>query len=949
MNKANLSWLKIDDTFRFKLEADGTTVPTTNWGSFVIHTSHNKLGSVAPLLSWLEQECVTDGASYIDVKENIVAKCDATEVLQLGLPTLIPFKIKISGIGPIHTATFKLNAIWLDARSRPMMGLKRDGAIIKQGANSYLLNEPLFSLISHIDSFQQTNFEDIDSKMLAWGILQQFLPKDAVVDGQLNTITVSSANRFTLDIDSKGQVHPVLVTPVTDFDGDITEYNSLLPKQYEESFAKQFSGKKSCVPHYALGQGHYVILSPRMVDAMNVVRTVQKGTAQEKLAFIANPAGKIAQSLELQFSEEEVEQFFVETPDFLSLRIQQLGVWEPKLCAYRLENSTSWVPDDEILTLILGEQVIEITPEDAVGLSDKIEAAIAKGDSTVQHGDQEIPANPETLAAIQRVAKTESGDPEKNNSGEAEGRAIETLVPITTDNIEELEYQVGKVPRASLNCDLPELLQTVSLYPHQKIGVSWLQEHWRQGSNGVLLADDMGLGKTLQSLAFMAWIKEAMNEDIYPNRPMLIVAPSGLLKNWKDEEAVHLNKPGLGRIFEAYGSGMKSLSDMSALERKRVFEGADWVLTTYETLRDKILYFLPIQWACVTFDEVQKIKNPVSRMTEMAKSLSCDFSVAVTGTPVENELKDLWSIIDAVEPGYLGALSEFHNTYVKSDDPVAAAEALKSRLVDEVSPAILMRRMKEEHLQGLPKKYTKHYQREMTLQQAQDYSVIVSNAQTTTEKGRVLEVIQQLRKVSLFSAEVGAEGLTNEHIDNSSRLKETIGILDAIHAKGERALIFIESLKLQALLVPYLQQRYQMQHPPARINGSINGAKRKQLVDVFQRTPEGEFNVMLLSPKAGGVGLTLTQANHVIHLSRWWNPAVEDQCSDRIYRIGQQKPVYIHYPMAVHPKYGEASFDIRLNELLERKRELSRNLLLPAAITAAEIERLLGDAVGDKT
>ncbi|MDE1208622.1 SWF/SNF helicase family protein [Vibrio aestuarianus] len=227
--------------------------------------------------------------------------------------------------------------------------------------------------------------------------------------------------------------------------------------------------------------------------------------------------------------------------------------------------------------------------------------------------------------------------------------------------------------------------------------------------------------------------------------------------------------------------------------------------------------------------------------------------------------------------------------------------------------------------------------------------MIVSNAQTNTEKGRVLDVIQQLRKVSLFSAEVGAEGLTNEHIDNSARLKETIGILDTIHAKGERALIFIESLKLQALLVPYLQQRYQMRHPPSRINGSINGAKRKQLVDVFQRTPEGEFNIMLLSPKAGGVGLTLTQANHVIHLSRWWNPAVEDQCSDRIYRIGQQKPVYIHYPMAVHPKYGEASFDIRLNELLERKRELSRNLLLPAAITAAEIERLLGDAVGDKT
>ncbi len=946
MSKANLSWQKIDDKFRFQLESGGVTVPTMNWGRFVIHTV-NGLGSVAPLLSWLEQEFANDETSYVDVKESVVAQCDATEVLQLGLPALVPFKIKISGIGPIHTPTFKLNAIWLDTRARPMMGLKREGAIIKQGAKKYLLNEPLFSLINHIDGFQQTSFEDIDSKMLAWGMLQLFLPKDAVVDGQLNTITITAANRFTLDIDSKGQVHPVLVTPVTNFDGDITEYSSLLPGQYEKTFSKRFSSKNNCSPHYALGQGQYVILSSRMVEALDVVRGVQKGTVQERLAFIANPAGKITQSLEQQFSEEEVEQFFVETPEFLSLRIQQLGIWEPKLCAYRLENSTSWVPDDETLTLILGEQVVEITPEDAVGLSERIEDAIEKGDSTIRYGNQEIPANPETLAAVQRVAKAVSDDSDKDDNIESESKNIEALVPITTDNIEELEYQICRTPRAGLNFEFPELLQTVSLYPHQKIGISWLQEHWKQGSNGVLLADDMGLGKTLQSLAFMAWVKEAMNADIYPNKPMLIVAPSGLLQNWKDEESVHLNKPGLGRIFEAYGSGMKSLGSMSALERKRVFERADWVLTTYETLRDKILYFLPIQWACVTFDEVQKIKNPVSRMTEMAKSLSCDFSVAVTGTPVENELKDLWSIIDAVEPGYLGALSEFHNTYVKADDPVAAAEALKSKLVDEVSPAILMRRMKEEHLQGLPKKYTNHYQREMPPQQAQDYAVIVSNAQINTSKGRVLEVIQQLRKVSLFSADVGAEGLTDEHIESSARLKETIGILDTIHAAGERSLIFIESLKLQALLVPYLQLRYQMQHPPARINGSINGAKRKQLVDVFQRTPEGEFNVMLLSPKAGGVGLTLTEANHVIHLSRWWNPAVEDQCSDRIYRIGQQKTVHVHYPMAVHPKYGEASFDIRLNELLERKRELSRNLLLPAAITAAEIERLLGDAVGD--
>jgi hypothetical protein len=945
MNKAMLCWQRLGNKFRFQLEANDTLISANNWGSYVINTAHG-LGSVAPILSWLEQDSAVDNGTFVDVDDKIVAQCDATEVLQLGLPALVPFKIKLAGIGPIHTPNFILNATWLDMRSRPMMGIQRDGILIKQGGKSYLLNEPLYSLLNSVEDFQQATFKDIDSKMIAWGQLQQYLPKDAVVEGQLNSITISAANRFTLDIDPKGQVHPVLVTPVIDFEGDITEYSSLLPSQFEKIFSKQFGARKQCTPHYALGQGQYVMLPARMVEALNVVRKVQDGSPQERLAFIANPAGKITQAFDQQFSEEEVEQFFVETPEFLSLRILQLGVWEPKLCAYRLENATSWVPEDELLTLILGDQVIEITPEDAVGLSERIQEAIDNGVATVMHGEQAIQANPETLAAIQRVAKVSPDDLEIGTDEDFESKASEILVPITTDNIEEVGFQTGKTPRAALTYELPALLHTVSLYPHQKVGVTWLQEHWKQGSNGVLLADDMGLGKTLQCLAFMAWIKEAMNEDIYPNKPMLIVAPSGLLKNWKDEEGEHLNAPGLGRIFEAYGPGMRALGSMSALERKRVFEGSDWVLTTYETLRDKILYFLPIQWACVTFDEVQKIKNPVSRMTEMAKSLSSDFSIAVTGTPVENELKDLWSIIDAVEPGYLGALSEFHNEYVKASDPIFAANALKSKLVDEASPSILLRRMKEEHLQGLPQKITKHYQREMSPQQALDYSVIVSNARDNKDKGRVLEVIQQLRKVSLFSIEVGAEGLTDVHVEGSARLKETIGILDTIHAAGERALIFLESLKLQALLVPYLQQRYQMSHPPARINGSIDGAKRKQLVDVFQRTTVGEFNVMLLSPKAGGVGLTLTQANHVIHLSRWWNPAVEDQCSDRIYRIGQQKTVHVHYPIAVHPKYGEASFDIRLNELLERKRELSRNLLLPAAITADEIARLLGDAAG---
>ena len=257
-----------------------------------------------------------------------------------------------------------------------------------------------------------------------------------------------------------------------------------------------------------------------------------------------------------------------------------------------------------------------------------------------------------------------------------------------------------------------------------------------------------------------------------------------------------------------------------------------------------------------------------------------------------------------------------------------------------------MRRMKEEHLDGLPEKIIKKYPTEMSQQQASEYSDYVKLAQGTDRSDTsILEILQKLRKISLFTGNVGAEGLTDELIEQSARLRMMRNILDQIASEKERALIFVESLQLQELLVPYLQRRYQLPLPPSRINGGVDGQKRKTLVDKFQKTPDDQFNVMLLSPKAGGVGLTLTQANHVIHLSRWWNPAVEDQCSDRIYRIGQKRTVFIHYPLAVHPTYQQASFDIKLNELLERKRALSRNLLLPAALTKDEINNLINNAL----
>jgi hypothetical protein len=237
--------------------------------------------------------------------------------------------------------------------------------------------------------------------------------------------------------------------------------------------------------------------------------------------------------------------------------------------------------------------------------------------------------------------------------------------------------------------------------------------------------------------------------------------------------------------------------------------------------------------------------------------------------------------------------------------------------------------MKADHLEGLPAKRIYLRPRQMPPRQASIYAEIVTRAKQP-EAGPMLETLHLLRGISLHPTwpPAGEIADPNGFIAESARLIETFTILDEISQRREKVLIFLESLELQEHLAIIIKERYRLKRLPMKINGEISGEKRQQFVDAFQ-AERGSFDVMILSPRAGGVGLTLTAANHVVHLSRWWNPAVEDQCTDRIYRIGQDQVVHVYYPMALHPHYGESSFDGLLNTLLTTKRALSQRLLMP--------------------
>jgi SNF2 family DNA or RNA helicase len=476
-----------------------------------------------------------------------------------------------------------------------------------------------------------------------------------------------------------------------------------------------------------------------------------------------------------------------------------------------------------------------------------------------------------------------------------------------------------------------------SLKDHQVEGLGWLQQSWARGLRGVLLADDMGLGKTLQALTFLAWLRQAMGAGKLPKAPLLIVAPTGLLKNWEQEHELHLHKPGLGKVVRAFGRELAAIKMSKGRETdlgQATLDGdclskADWVLTTYETLRDYQHSFCSVRYSAVVFDEMQKVKTPGIVMTDAAKALNAHFFVGMTGTPVETRLADLWCLVDTLEPGLLGDLSIFSRTYEKDVDH-EKLKSLKSKLVDPTpeAPQLMLRRMKVDKLPGLPPKIEHNMVETMTGAQAELYDEAIKAARVGGGGSKMLQTLQALRSISLhpFHPQTATD---DSYADQSARFRMMTKALDQISARGEKALIFVESREMQPYLATFLQRRYRLRNLPMLISGEVSGDKRQERVNLFQKAGAG-FDVILLSPRAGGVGITLTAANHVIHLSRWWNPAIEDQCTDRVYRMGQKaKEVHVYYPMAVHPTYGDQSFDQRLDALLNRRRSLSRELLLP--------------------
>jgi hypothetical protein len=484
----------------------------------------------------------------------------------------------------------------------------------------------------------------------------------------------------------------------------------------------------------------------------------------------------------------------------------------------------------------------------------------------------------------------------------------------------------------------------VNLKPHQRRGIAWLWHHWQAGEPGVLLADDMGLGKTLQVAAFLA-----LRLVDSQGKPTLIAAPTILLSNWR-EELDRFFRPGVfTRVLVLHDEELRMLRrGRNELDIDQIGR-ASLVLTNYETLAAHQISLLRVDFSTIVFDEVQAIKNETTLRARAARGLKREFAIAMTGTPVENRLSDLWAICDALHPTAdrraFGSRPSFERDY--EDSGAEGISAVRRKLCFPSPTSIVLRREKAEALRDLPVKQYRSVPVPMTSQQFELERVI---AREMRQHGP-LGILDRLRKLYQHPALLDAtdgEIDVERAVEESPKTAATISILREVAAKGEKAIVFTQWAHMQDLLVTLLKSHLGL----SRVN-IINGNPQRrrcaqQIIADFSAKPG--FDVLVLSPLAAGVGLTITAANHVIHYGRWWNPAKEDQATDRAHRIGQTRTVYVYYPILHHPGNPDGGFDIKLHQLMERKRAVARDFLAPAedASLGKEIESILEAPEGYK-
>jgi SNF2 family DNA or RNA helicase len=451
-----------------------------------------------------------------------------------------------------------------------------------------------------------------------------------------------------------------------------------------------------------------------------------------------------------------------------------------------------------------------------------------------------------------------------------------------------------------------------TLRPYQARGVGWLAflERWNLGA---CLADDMGLGKTIQLIAFLLHTKTQQRMA----GAVLLVCPTSVLGNWERE--IRRFAPTL-KVLMHHGT--------SRAKKKEFAKAAsqyDVVLTSYSLVHRDESLLSTVKWEGVVLDEAQNIKNAEARQSQAVRKLETHCRIALTGTPLENRLTELWSILDFLNPGYLGSQAFFQKRFATPIEKFGDTASLQT-LRSLVQPFILRRtKTDRDIIQDLPDKQEMPVFCNLTPEQAALYEQTVQQSLEAVDaatgiqrRGIILATLTKLKQICNHPAQFLKEAHLNRAGQQSGKLKRLEEMLEEILAEGDRTLIFTQFAEMGKLLQTYLEK--QLHRDILLLYGGTTKPKREEMIDRFQHDPQGP-RIFILSLKAGGVGLNLTRANHVFHFDRWWNPAVENQATDRVFRIGQTRNVQVHKFVC------SGTLEERIHEMIESKKALAEQVV----------------------
>lgn len=932
-------WTCSEEGYHFHWEGD-----SPQWED--IHTELDMLE--------MEGKAVKVGDSYRISHETAVSfSRDERELLTL--PPIFPYPLFVGKEGLPQNNSFRLKVNFQKADGTYFMNPEVIGSYIDiRPGCCYMCSEAQYAILKSASSCNaEIGRLKEREKILACSLRYVALIKenakkiDARLDPFLEKIDVVAPDYLSIsveeDTDGTYYASPVILN------ADGSPYG----EKDASEFGRKFKNGSKAQRSYMGKDRTYYVFDQEQQDGLQQIKEARKLTKEQAKTLVMSPQS-VFTGAPFRFDRSEY-----------SDRVIDYGAFIAKNYLYLKGIEVGWLPEEgsvgrEDLDGIDELDEPEVTDENVAILKELVKKALSNSKSSIAYQGKTYKL---TGAFIEKVMGKDDVTDSTGGSADGEKPKEDKGNLISEENAESVGYEQANEQRrkkrrearfqklgADLSMEqvLSGFKDSVVPFSYQKEGIRWMAQNWKAGYQGVLLADDMGLGKTMQVLGLISGVKNAYGEK--DMNSVLVVAPVSLLANW-ESEFIHFVKEGIfeeivplyGNSFRDFKRGHDLRLDFSPVAKNRI------VLTSYETLRNYDISFGCIDWSFMVLDEAQKIKNPAALITNAVKSMKYDFAIAITGTPVENAWVDLWSIMDFVEPGRLRDLKNFCNTYQnqlkKLQGDMAGQEALGKKLEQELQP-IFLRRQKTDYLEGLPHKEVIPKPVLMPPVQREAYEKIIAVAKKGKKKD-ILQVIAMLRDTSLCPHLTSYADSTFENMsvdvffNMSARLKATFQALVNIKARKEKVLIFVTSRKMQRILKRFLEKAFRISIQPP-INGELIGLKRQQIVDAFNQK-EG-FAILILSAEAGGVGFNITAANHVIHLSRCWNPAKEDQATDRVYRIGQEKEVYVYLLIAQYE--GGDSFDVKLDQLLQYKRSLSQSVIFPTADTEVDGQDMYNELVG---